>query len=137
MVNAKTISPAIELAGRVLLASLFVLEALSKLNAYDAAQGYMRAFGLPGQILPLVIAVELGGGVLILLGWQTRVAAFMLAAFCAAAAVIFHTKFGDRNQLLHFEKDLALAGAFLILCAHGAGRYSIDAMALRRASVPS
>jgi putative oxidoreductase len=61
----------------------------------------------------------------------------MLAAFCAAAAVIFHTKFGDRNQLLHFEKDLALAGAFLILCAHGAGRYSIDAMALRRASVPS
>src|SRR5215510_9365585 len=125
MVNAKTISPAIELAGRVLLASLFVLEALSKLNAYDAAQGYMRAFGLPGQILPLVIAVELGGGVLILLGWQTRVA---FAAFCAAAAVIFHTKFGDRNQLLHFEKDLALAGAFLIVYAHGAGRYSIDAL---------
>jgi len=137
MVNAKTISPTIELAGRVLLASLFVLEALSKLSAYEAAQSYMRAFGLSGQILPLAIAVELGGGILIVLGWQTRIAALVLAVFCATAAVVFHTKFGDRNQLVHFEKDLALAGAFLIVCACGAGRYSIDAMALRRASGPS
>lgn len=137
MVNAKTISPVIELAGRVMLASLFVLEALTKLSAYEAAQSYMRAFGLSGQILPLAIAIELGGGILIVLGWRTRIAALVLAVFCATAAVVFHTKFGDRNQLIHFEKDLALAGAFLIVCAHGAGRYSIDAMALRRASVPS
>lgn len=134
MVNAKTILPTVELAGRVLLASLFVLEALTKLSAYEAAQAYMRAFGISGQILPLAIAVELGGGILIVLGWQTRIAAFVLAVFCATAAFIFHTKFGDRNQLIHFEKDLALAGAFLIVCARGAGSYSLDAMELRRAA---
>ena len=78
MVNAKTISPTIELAGRVLLASLFVLEALSKLSTYEAAQSYLRAFGLSGQILPLAIAIELGGGILIVMGWQTRIAAFRM-----------------------------------------------------------
>jgi putative oxidoreductase len=130
MVNAKIISPTIELAGRALLASLFVLEGLNKLSNFEAAQTYMTAFGLPRQILPLAIAVELGGGILIVLGWQTRIAAFVLALFCATAAVIFHTKFGDGNQLIHFEKDLALAGAFLIVCARGAGRYSVDAMEL-------
>ena len=116
-----------ELAGRVLLGLLFVLEGLGKLGAYDAAAGHMRAFGVPPLLLPAAIAVELGAGLLVIIGWHARLAAIALAAFCIVAAVVFHTRFGDRNQLIHFEKDLALAGAFLILWARGAGRVSLDA----------
>ena len=87
----------------------------AKLTGYSAAVAYMQAFGVPGQLLPLAIAVELGCGLLILLGYHTRAAALVLAGFCVAAAVLFHTKFGDRNQLLHFEKDLAIAGGLLVL----------------------
>ncbi|MGO1074119.1 DoxX family protein [Inquilinus sp. CA228] len=119
--------PAGELAGRALLGLLFVLEGFGKLGAYDAAAGYMAAFGMPPLLLPAAIAVELGAGLLVIIGWHTRLAALCLAAFCVIAAVVFHTRFGDRNQLIHFEKDLALAGAFLILCARGAGRFSLDA----------
>jgi putative oxidoreductase len=126
------VTSAAELVGRVLLASLFVAEALSKLSAYGAAASYMTAFGLPTLLLPPAIVVELAGGLLVMIGWQTRIAALALAGFCLAAAVLFHTKFGDRNQLLHFEKDLALAGAFLILAVRGAGPLSLDALRAQR-----
>jgi putative oxidoreductase len=114
------------LAGRFLLAALFLHEAWAKLTGYAGALTYMQAFGVPGQLLPFVIAVELGGALLILLGYQTRLAALVLAGFCVATAVLFHTKLGDRNQLLHFEKDLAIAGGFLVLFARGAGAWSLD-----------
>ena len=116
------------LAGRLLLAAIFLHEAAAKLTGYSAALAYMQAFGVPGQLLPLAIAVELGCGLLILLGYQTRAAALILAAFCVAAAVLFHTRFGDRNQLLHFEKDLAIAGGLIVLFAHGAGAWALDAV---------
>jgi putative oxidoreductase len=115
-----------ELVGRFLLALLFILEGVSKINAYGAAASYMTAFGLPPVLLLPAIGLEVVGGLLIVIGLQTRVAAIALAAFCVVTAVVFHTKFGDRNQLLHFEKDLALAGAFLLLGARGAGRLSLD-----------
>jgi putative oxidoreductase len=112
----------------VLLAGIFLHEAWSKLTSYPAAVRYMEAFAVPGELLPLAIAVEAGCGLAILLGYQTRVAALILAGFCVVAAVVFHTKFGDRNQLLHFEKDLAIAGGFLILFAHGGGAFTLDAV---------
>jgi len=115
-----------DLVGRLLLASLFVHEALIKLTAYDMAARYTAAYGVPVWLLPAAILVEFAGGVMIALGWQTRVAALALAAFCLATALIFHTNFEDRNQLIHFEKDLALAGAFLILGARGAGSLSLE-----------
>ena len=114
------VTAAAALAGRLLLAAIFLHEAWSKLTGYSAALAYMQAFGVPGQLLPLAIAVELGCGVLILCGYHTRAAALLLAGFCLVTAVLFHTKFGDRNQLLHFEKDLAIAGGLLVLFAHGA-----------------
>lgn len=120
-----------ELAGRVLLASLFVVEAAEKLANLSGAASYMAASGLPVVFLPPAVAVELGCGLAIIAGWWTRPAAFLLAGFCILTALIFHTNFVDRNQVIHFEKDLALAGAFLILWAKGAGRFSLDA--LRRA----
>ena len=123
-----SVTAAAALAGRLLLAAIFLHEAWSKLAGYSAALAYMQAFGVPGQLLPLAIAVELGCGLLILCGYHTRAAALILAGFCLATAVLFHGKFGDRNQLLHFEKDLAIAGGLLVLFAHGAGAWAIDAL---------
>ena len=126
------VSAAAAIAGRLLLAALFLHEAFSKLAAYSAALAYMQAFGVPGQLLPLAIAIELGGGLLILCGYHTRAAALLLAGFCVATAVLFHTKFGDRNQLLHFEKDFAIAGGLLVLFAHGGGAWALDALRMPR-----
>ena len=117
-----------------MIAALFLHEGWAKLSAYAAAAAYMRAFGVPEQLLPFAIALELGCGVLILLGWQTRIAALLLAVFCVAAAVLFHTKLSDRNQLLHFEKDFAIAGGLLLLVAHGAGRWAVDTLLSRQPS---
>ena len=92
----------------------------------------MKAFGVPGWLLPFAIAVEAGCAFLIVIGYRTRLAAFVLAGFCVATAALFHTKLGDRNQLLHFEKNLAMAGGFLVLLAHGGGAWAIDAWRRRR-----
>jgi putative oxidoreductase len=125
---ASHLTQAAALAGRLLLAAIFLHEAWSKLTGYSGALAYMQAFGVPGELLPLAIAVELGCGALIAFGYYTRTAALVLALFCVATAVLFHTKLGDRNQLLHFEKDLAIAGGLLVLVAHGAGAWALDAL---------
>jgi len=97
----------------------------------------MQVFGIPGELLPFAIAVELGCGILIVCGYHTRAAALLLAGFCLATAVLFHRKLGDRNQLLHFEKDLAIAGGLLVLFAHGGGAWALDALrSSRRAREP-
>jgi putative oxidoreductase len=114
--------------GRLMIAVLFLHEAWSNVSAYARAAAYMRAFGVPEELLPFAIALELGCGLLILIGFQTRAAALLLAGFCIAAAVLFHNKFGDHNQLLHFGKDLTIAGGLLLLFAHGAGRCAVDAL---------
>ena len=126
------VEPAAALLGRLLLSALFLHEAWSKAAGYSMAIDYMQAFGVPGQLLPLAIGFELVCGLLILLGYQTRFASLMLAGFCVTTAVLFHTRFGDRNQLLHFEKDFAIAGGFLLLFAHGSGAWSIDALKMRK-----
>lgn len=113
--------------GRLLLASIFILEGWSKLRGYDAAVTYMNRFGVPGALLPAVVALELGGGLMLAVGWQTRMAAAALAVFCVLAAALFHANLSDRNQLLHFEKDFALAGGLIVLAIAGAGRWSVDA----------
>ena len=128
----KPVMEAAALAGRLLLAALFLHEAWSKLTAYSAAVAYSEAFGVPGVLLPLAIAVEAAGGLLILLGYWARPAALALAGFCVATAVLFHAKLGNRNELLHFEKDLAIAGGLLVLFARGAGAWALDALWRRR-----
>ena len=114
------------LVGRLLLASLFLLEGWGKLKGYAGAVGYMEKFGVPGVFLPLVIAAEIGGGLCIALGWQARWAALALAGFSIAAALLFHLNFANRNEILHFEKDLAIAGGLLVLFACGSGPWSLD-----------
>jgi putative oxidoreductase len=121
-----------ELVGRALLGLLFVLEAAMKLASYADAARYTTAYGVPAQLLPAAIALELVAGTMIIAGWGTRIAALALSAFCFVVALIFHTKFSDQNQLIHFQKDIALAGAFLVIWARGAGALSVDAWLARR-----
>ena len=120
------------LVGRVLLAAIFLHEAWSKLTGYAGAVAYMQAFGVPAQLLPLAIAAELGCGVMIVVGFYTRIAALVLAGFCVATAALFHFDLNDGNQLLHFEKNLAIAGGFLVLFAQGGGAWSLDALLERQ-----
>lgn len=112
---------------RLLLAQIFLIAGLGKLGAgYAATQGYMAAMGVPGVMLPLVIALEIGGGLALILGLLTRWAALGLAVFCVASAAIFHTDFAQPMQNIMFMKNLAMAGGLLMLFVHGAGGWSID-----------
>lgn len=121
-----TLRDTAELGGRILLSSLFVLSGLSKIGAYAATLGYMSAMGVPGALLPVVIATELLGGLAIAFGWKTRVVAFLLAGYALLTALVFHTHFADQVQLIMFLKNVSIAGAFLTLVANGAGKLSLD-----------
>lgn len=124
------------LAGRFGLSLIFILSGVAKLGAgYAGTQGYMEAMGVPGALLPLVIAAEIGGGLAILAGALTRWAALGLAVFSVASAFLFHFDLGDQGQFINFMKNLAIAGGFLVLAAHGAGKFSVDGwLASRRES---
>lgn len=111
---------------RVLLAQIFIMAGISKITGYAGTQGYMDMMGVPGILLPLVIILELGGGLAILVGWQTRLTAYALGGFTIIAAFIFHSNFADQMQMIMFMKNLALAGGFLLLAEYGAGAYSLD-----------
>lgn len=113
------------LAGRLLLVFIFLHEGWSILGNYAGAAAYVQKSGVPSLLLPLVIALQLGGGALIAAGIMTRFAALPFAAFCVLTAILFHWQFADRNQLLHFQKDLAIAGGFLVLACCGPGNWSI------------
>ena len=116
-----------DLAGRILIAAIFLIAGAGKVGAYAGTQGYMQAHGLPGALLPAVIALEIGGGLLVVAGAWTRVAALALAGFSVLAALIFHANFADAMQQINFLKNLAIAGGFLLLAANGAGAWSVDA----------
>ena len=119
---------AIILAARVLLAQIFLVAGFGKLGAgYAGTQAYMEAMGIPGMLLPLVIALEIGGGLALIAGFMTRWAALALAVFAVVSAVIFHANFGDQTQAIMFMKNLAMAGGLLLLYVQGAGSYSLDA----------
>lgn len=119
---------AIILAARVLLAQIFLVAGFGKLGVgYAGTQAYMEAMGVPGMLLPLVIALEIGGGLALIAGFMTRWAALALAGFAVASAVLFHANFGDQTQAIMFMKNLAMAGGLLLLYVHGAGSYSVDA----------
>ncbi|HEX9432496.1 MAG TPA: DoxX family protein [Burkholderiales bacterium] len=130
-------SDAVALAGRVLLSAIFLLSVMGKLAAPAGTIGYIAAAGLPLPQLAYALAVliELGGGLALLAGYQTRIAAAALALFSVAAAFGFHANFGDQNQMVHFLKNLAIAGGLLQLVAFGSGRWSVDARLLGRQAV--
>jgi putative oxidoreductase len=126
--NAGVLSAAASLLGRVLLVAIFLPEAWVKIRGYDGVVAYMEDHDVPGVLLPLVILVEVVAPILIGIGWETRWAALALAGFSLLTAAFFHADFTDSNQELHFWKNLAMAGGFLVLTAHGAGAWSFDAL---------
>jgi putative oxidoreductase len=123
-----TFEPFALLVGRICLATIFLHEGVAKLGNYAGSAAYARSFGVPEVLLPGAIAVELGCGLLIMLGLFTRSAAIVLAGFCLVTAVLFHTKFAEINQLFHFEKNLAMAGGLLVLAVAGPGRFALTAI---------
>lgn len=127
----------LSLFGRLGLSLIFIISGWGKIAGYAATQQYMEAMGVPGSLLPLVIALELGGGLAILAGGFTRAIAFALAAFSLASAVLFHGNLGDATQAIMFWKNVAMAGGFLMLAANGAGALSLDALWARRRTAPA
>jgi len=123
---AKT-GPATAGAGRILLALLFVYAGLHKIPGYAATQAAMDSHGVPGMLLPAVIALEFGGGLALLVGWRTRTAAVLLALFTLAATFLFHFDPGNAAQTTALVKNFAIMGGLLVLAAHGAGAWSLDA----------
>lgn len=114
------------LAGRILLALIFIIAGAGKIGDPAGTAGYMQSMGVPAILLWPTIALEVLGGIAIIVGFQTRLVAYLLAAFCIVAAAIFHSNFADQMQQIMFLKDIAIAGGFLLLASSGATAYSID-----------
>jgi putative oxidoreductase len=124
--------PAVAAAGRALLAALFLVSGIQKLLVPAMIQGYIASAGLPAPSLVYVITVviEIGAGALLLVGFRTRLMAWILAAFTVAAALIFHRALADPNQFVHFAKNLAIAGGLVHIAAIGGGAFSLDGYTL-------
>ncbi len=116
------------LVGRALLSILFILSGFAKLTAISGTAGWFGSIGLPLPTVTAVVVglVELLGGLAILVGFKTRIAAILLAVFTLAATAIAHLDFADQMQVLMLQKNLGLVGGFLLLAAVGAGSISID-----------
>ena len=121
-----TVKSVSELAGRTLLSALFVLSGLGKIGAYEATAAYMSSVGVPSVLLPVVIATEVFGAIAIILGWQTRVTALLLAGYALLTALVFHTNFADQIEMIMFLKNVSIASGFLLLVVNGAGPLSLD-----------
>jgi putative oxidoreductase len=123
------------LAARIFLVPLFLVSGVGILAAPGGFAGYMASLGLPAPMLVtwLVIAIKVLGSVAVLVGFQTRLASYAIAAFAIGAALLGHFDFADQNQITQFMKNLAVAGGFLALSAAGPGAYSLDA---RRGAAP-
>jgi|TARA_B110000483_G_scaffold229461_1_gene293501 putative oxidoreductase len=112
--------------GRVLIALIFIMSGMNKIFDYEATAGWMDSMGVPSSLLPGVIALEVLGGLAIIVGWQTRWVALALAGFTILSAVIFHNDFSNQNEVGNFMKNIAISGGFLFLFATGGGRWSLD-----------
>jgi putative oxidoreductase len=130
--SSLNVQPTVAAAARVLLAALFIVSGIQKLFVPDMIEGYIASVGLPfpSLVYVLTIAIEVGAGGLLLVGFRTRLMAWVLAAFTVAAALIFHRALGDPNQFVHFAKNLAIAGGLLHVAAFGAGAVSLDGYTL-------
>ena len=121
--------------GRVLIAAIFLISGFGKIAAPAMTQGYIASAGLPMPVLAYAIAVvvEMGGGILLVLGYRVRLVASIMAVFTMAAALGFHHNFADQNQMIHFLKNVAITGGLLQVAAFGAGGLSIDGRRAGRA----
>ncbi|MGR3455613.1 DoxX family protein [Pseudooceanicola sp.] len=119
-------------AGRVLLSLIFITSGFGKITGYAGTQGYMEAMGVPGALLPIVILVELAGGIALLLGWQARISALLLAGFSLLSGFLFHyvpslgmEGMEAQMQMISFMKNVPIAGGMLMVVAMGPGPVSL------------
>ena len=116
----------LDLFARVLISSLFLLNGIFKISNYEGTVGWIESFGLPGILVIPAIILEIIGPILIILGYQAKLAAGLLGLFCIATGVIFHNDFSDQMQLTSFLKNIALAGGFLFIFINGTRDFSLD-----------
>jgi len=126
----------ISIAARLLMAQIFILSGWQKLTGFSGTEGYFSSLGIPlaGVVTPLVILIELGGGLALLFGFKTRWVAAVIALFSVGAALIAHTNFADQGQVINFMKNLSIAGGLLMFVKYGAGAASIDAGTVKSSS---
>ncbi|MGV3582605.1 MAG: DoxX family protein [Methylophilus sp.] len=116
----------IQLAGRVMMSIIFILAGVGKVMDPAGTAGYMDTMGVPSALLWPTAALEILGGVAIAIGFKTRYAAFALAGFSIAAAVLFHRNLADQMQMILFLKNIAMAGGLLLLATSGKTAFSVD-----------
>ena len=116
----------LDLFARVLISVLFLLNGVFKISNYEGSVDWMESFGLPGILIIPAIILEIIGPILIILGYQAKLAAGLLSLFCIATGVIFHNDISDQMQLTSFLKNIALAGGFLFIFINGTRDFSLD-----------
>ena len=116
----------LDLFGRIFISALFLISAFNKIFNLDASMSWMEGFGVPGFLIFPAVAVEIILPVLVIVGYQARVAAGILAIFCLVTAFIFHFDFSNQSQLISFLKNIGLAGGFLFIVANGTKDFSVD-----------
>ena len=116
----------IDLLGRFLISALFLLSAYNKIFSIDGTMGWMEGFGIPGFLLYPTIVIEIILPLFIIIGYQARLSAGLLAIFCLATAFIFHFNFENQSEIISFLKNIGLAGGFLFIVANGTRDWSID-----------
>ncbi|AIO36536.1 SURF4 family protein [Burkholderia cenocepacia] len=123
-------------AGRLLMAVIFIVSGVEKLMSPSATIGYIASLGLPAPLLGYIgsMLLELVCATSLVIGYRTRIVAWVLAIYCVATAVIFHHALSDQNQMFNFLKNFAMAGGLLAFSACGAGTFSIDRLIIRRTS---
>ena len=116
----------IDVLGRIFLSTLFLIEGTNKIFNYEETIQYMENFGIPGYLAILAIILEILFPLLLIIGYQTKIAALVMMIFTIVVAIIFHTNFDDQMQFITFFKDIAIAGGFIIIFVNGAGKFSVD-----------
>ena len=116
----------IDFVGRLLISALFLISAYNKVFSIDGTMSWMNGFGIPGFLLYPTIVLEIILPLFIIIGYQARVSAGLLACFCVATAFIFHYDFDNQIQTIAFLKNIGLAGGFLIILSSGTKDWSVD-----------
>ena len=119
-------SNVLDLIGRVLISSLFLVSAFNKIFSIDGSMDWMEGFGVPGFLIYPAIALEIILPIFVIVGYRARVSAGLLAIFCLATAFIFHLDFSNQMQLVSFLKNIGLAGGFLFIVVNGTKDWSVD-----------
>ena len=118
----------IEIFGRIFLSAVFLIAGVNKIFNYEGTTAYMESFGVPGLLYIPAIILEILFPLLIVIGYQTKISALILAIFSISLAIIFHTDFSNQMQVMSFLKNFAIAGGFIIIFVNGPSRWSIDYM---------